>query len=91
MRLLGVGAGAGQLERRWLDALDGPEGQLRALALDGRVLDVDDDRLADPELLPQDALGERVLDQLLDGPAQRPRPQLGVVALLGQVACERPA
>ena len=64
--------------------LDRPEAQLRALALDGRVLDVDDDGLADPELLPQDPLRERVLDHLLDRPAQRPRPELRVVALLGQ-------
>ena len=33
--LLGVGARAGQLERRRLNALDGPEAQLRALAVDG--------------------------------------------------------
>ena len=51
------------------------------------ILHVDDDRLADPELLPEDPLGQRVLDELLDRPAQRPGTELGVVALLGQ---ERP-
>ena len=54
------------------------------LALGGGVVHVDHDGLADPELLPQDPLGERVLHQLLDGPPQRAGPQLGVVALLGQ-------
>ena len=42
---------------------------------------VDDDRLADPELLPEDLLRKRVLDELLDRPAQRPRAELGLVAL----------
>ena len=58
--LHGVCAGAGQLERWGLHALDRPEGQLRRFALDGCVLDVDDDRLTDAELLPQDALRQRV-------------------------------
>src|ERR1700722_8448533 len=81
LELLRVGAGAGQLQGRRLDALDGPEAQLRALAVDGGFLDVDHNRLADAEFLPQDPLRERVLHQLLDGPAQWPRPELRVVAL----------
>src|SRR5215212_10547537 len=48
------------------------------------VLGVDHDHLAGGELLPQELLGQRVLDHPLDGPAQRPGPQGGVVALLGQ-------
>ena len=56
----------------------------RLLVLGGPVVDVDDDRLADPELLPQDPLRQRVLDQLLDGSAQRARTQLRVVAALGE-------
>src|SRR5580704_8051129 len=88
-RLLPFDAGPGQLHGRGLDALDSPEAELRPFAVDRRILHVDDDRLADPELLPQDALGERVLDQLLDGPAQRPCPQLRVVPLLGQERARR--
>ena len=38
---------------------------------------VDDDRLAGVELLPQDLLRERVLDQPLDRTAQRPRTERG--------------
>jgi hypothetical protein len=91
--------GAGQLHRRrGLDALDGGEGQLlltgdqRWSSLDvvGRSglrrdgLHIDHDRLADPEFLPQDPLRQRVLDHLLDGPAQRPCPELGVVPLVGE-------
>src|SRR5207249_5113727 len=43
------------------------------------VVDVDDDRLARLELLPQELLGERVLHQTLDRAAQRTRTQGGVV------------
>ena len=72
-----LGAGAGQLDRRRLETLDGAEDDLA-------VLHVDDDGLAHAEFLPQDALRQRVLDELLDGPAQRPGPERGVVALVGQ-------
>src|SRR5262249_19156515 len=75
-------AAAGQLDRRRLDALDGAEHDLGRVAF---ALNVDDDGLPGVELLPQDLLGECVLDVALDGPAQRPGTQLRVVALLGQV------
>ena len=83
----GVGARLGELDGRRLDGLDRPED-------DGAVLGVDDDRLADPELLPEDLLGERVLDELLDRPPQRPRPEGRLVAppgdeLLGRTASAR--
>ena len=52
---LSVGAAAGELDRRRLDALDRPEHDLV-------VERVDDDRLAGVEFLPQDLLRERVLD-----------------------------
>ena len=55
----------------------GPEHDLVALA-------VDDDRLAGVELLPQDLLGERVLDEPLDRAPQRAGTELRVVALLGE-------
>ena len=45
------------------------------------ALDVDDDRLAGPELLPQDLLRQRILDQALQRPAQRPGPERRVVTL----------
>ena len=64
------------------DALDRPEHDLA-------VLGVDDDRLAGPELLPQDALRQGVLDVALDGTAQGTGAQRGVVALLGQVVLGR--
>jgi hypothetical protein len=48
------------------------------------VLGVDDHHLAGGELLPQELLGQRVLDHPLDGPAQRAGAEGGVVALLGQ-------
>src|SRR5216683_1835670 len=72
-----AGTGAGKLDRRWLEALDGPENDLV-------VLDVDDDRLAGPELLPQDLLRQRVFDHALDGPTERPCAHRGVVALVDQ-------
>ena len=50
----------------------------------GIGLDVDDDDLAGAELLVEDPLGQRVLDEALDRPAQRPGAELRVVALLGQ-------
>ena len=70
----GVGAGSCELDGRRLEALDGPEDE-RAVLL------VDDHRLAHPEFLPEDLLRERVLHELLDGTAQRPRAELGLVAL----------
>ena len=73
----GICAGTGHLYRRRRQTYNRAENDLA-------VLHIDDHGLADVELLPQDALRERVLDQLLDGPAQRPRAQLRVVALLGQ-------
>ena len=60
-----LGTGPGELDRRGLDALDGAEDDLVALG-------VDDDRLAGVEFLPQDLLGQRVLDEALDRTAQRP-------------------
>ena len=75
----GGGAGAGQLDRRGLEALDG---ERKPSLHDLAVLDVDDDRLAGPELLPEELLRQRVLDQALDGPAQRPGTERGVVALV---------
>src|SRR4051794_3500155 len=53
------GAGAGELHRRGLDALDGPEHDLV-------VERVDHDRLPGVEFLPQDLLRERILDHPLD-------------------------
>ena len=50
----------------------------------GVVLGVDDDDLAGAELLVEQRLGQRVLDEALDGPAQRPGAELRVVALVGQ-------
>ena len=47
-------------------------------------LGVDDDDLAGAELLVEELLGERVLDEALDGPTQRPGAERGVVALVGQ-------
>src|SRR6478672_1243557 len=77
------GAGACQLDRRGLGRpLRGPEDD-PALAFLLRVrLGVDHDRLAGAELLPQDLLRHRVLDQALDGTAQRPGTERRVVALL---------
>lgn len=46
---LGVGAGAGEFDGRRCDAVNG-------LERDHAVLGVDDDRLADPEFLPEDLL-----------------------------------
>ena len=83
-------AGTGQLGRRRLEALDGVEGDhLLALGRLGVDLDVGDDRLAGPELLPEQALGERVLDEALDGPTQRTGAELRVVAVVGQVQLGR--
>ena len=67
-----------------LDALDGPEDDLA-------VLDVDDDRLAGAELLPQELLRQRVLDQALDGAAERPGAERRVVALARRAASSRPS
>ena len=86
-----LGAGAGQLHRRRLHALDGRKVSCCSPATSGGApftskaaawsrrdgLHVDHDGLAHAELLPQDALRQRVLDHLLDGPAQRPCAQLG--------------
>src|ERR1700704_6533019 len=79
----GVGGAVGQLDRRRLRrSLRGPEDD-PALAFLLRVgLGVDHDGLAGPELLPEDLLRHRVLDQALDGTAQGPSTERGVVALL---------
>ena len=50
----------------------------------GIGLGVDDDDLAGAELLPEEPLGQRVLDQALDGPAQRPGAERRVVAPVGE-------
>src|SRR5215211_5161576 len=71
---------AGQLGRRDVDV----GGLVQRAEGDLAVLGVDHDHLAGGELLPQELLGQRVLDHSLDGPAQRPGPEGGVVALLGQ-------
>ena len=76
------GAAAGELDRRRLDALDGPEDDLV-------VERVDHDRLAGVEFLPQDLLRERVLDHPLDRTAQRPGPERRVVALRRRAAAWR--
>src|SRR5687768_4816051 len=72
------GTGLGQFDWRGLEALDRPEDDLV-------VFDVDDDDLAGAELLVQDPLREGVFDHALDGPAEGPGAERGVVALLGQV------
>src|SRR4051794_16239630 len=71
---LALGTAPGELDGRRLDPLDRPEDDLV-------VERVDHDRLAGVEFLPQDLLRQRVLDHPLDRPAQRPRPERGVVAL----------
>src|SRR5690554_487561 len=75
-------AGLGELHGRRLEALDGPEGELLLAGL-RVVLHVHDDDLAGVELLVEELLGERVLDEALDGPAQRAGAERGVVALVG--------
>src|SRR5688500_13121860 len=45
---------------------------------------VDDDDLAGSEFVEQDPLGQRVFDLALDGPAQWPGAEHGVVALVGE-------
>ena len=50
---------------------------------------VDDDRVAGVEFLPQDLLGQRVLDEALDRTAQRPGTERGVVAPLGEQQLRR--
>src|SRR5207253_7976916 len=75
-RLFG-GPGLGELDRWRLDALDGAEDDLV-------VLDVDDDGGPGPELLPEDALRQRVFDQALDGAPEGSGTELGVVTPLGQ-------
>ena len=50
----------------------------------GVGLGVDDDDLAGAELLVEEPLGQRVLDEALDGPAQRAGAERGVVAPVGQ-------
>src|SRR3990172_4115551 len=69
--------GAGELDGRNLRRDAG------ALEHDLGVADVDDDRLARAELLPEQLLGQRVLDQALDLAPQRPGAERRVVALLG--------
>ena len=73
---LQVGGGSScELDRRRLEAVDGPED-------DGIALRIDDDRLAGPELLPENLLREGVLDELLDRPTKRTSAERRVVALL---------
>ena len=76
------GAGLRQLDRRRLEALDAPEGELHLVGL-GVLLGVDDDDLPGAELLVEELLGQLVLDEALDGPAQRAGAEGGVVALVG--------
>src|SRR5690606_40118575 len=76
-------AGLRELHRRGHEPRDRPEREA-ALARLRVVLDVDDDDLAGPDLLEQELLGDRVLDQPLDGPTQRTGAELRVVALVGQ-------
>src|SRR5712692_11240878 len=75
--------GVHQFHRRRLRrALRGPEDD-PALALLLRIgFGVDHDGLAGPELLPEDLLRHRVLDQALDRTAQGPSAERRVVALL---------
>ena len=75
---------AGQLHGRGLEALDRPEHDLASRPGSGSSLGVDDDDLAGAELLVEEPLGQRVLDQALDGPAQRPGAEGGVVAPVGE-------
>ena len=72
----GVGAGSGELDSRRLEALDSAEHE-------SAVLLVDDHRLTDPELLPEDLLRKRVLYELLDRTAQGSCPELRRVSLSG--------
>src|SRR3546814_14701713 len=58
------------LFRSGLEALDRPERE-RQLAGLGVGLGVDDDELTGVELLVEELLRERILDEALDGPAQR--------------------
>src|ERR1700733_8557007 len=69
---------ASSCELDWgrLETLDGPKD-------DALALHIDDDRLADPEFLPENLLREGVLDELLDRPAKRTSTERRVVALLG--------
>src|SRR5579885_1607778 len=84
--LLGRWPRLGELGRRGHEALDRPEGDaLLALRRLGVVLHVDDHDLAGAELLVEQALGHRVLDEALDGTPQRPGAQRRVVALVGEV------
>src|SRR5665213_493834 len=70
--------GACEFDWRRLETLGRPEDEL--------TLDkVDDDDLPGPELLGQDPLGKGVLDVLLNRPTQRPRPELSLIALVGDV------
>src|SRR5690606_27975169 len=57
------------------------EGEGLGLAL---ALGVHDHDVTGAQLAEEDLLRQRVLDLALDGPAQRPGAQHGVVALLGQ-------
>src|SRR5215470_1214710 len=66
-----------QLDGRRLDPFDRPEDDLT-------VERVDDDRLARVELLPEDLLRERILDEALDRTTQRPGTERRVVTLLGE-------
>src|SRR4029079_18709063 len=72
------GAAPGELHRLGADdALDGAEHDVVAFG-------VDNDGFARVEFLPQDLLGQRVLDEALDRTAQRPGAERGVVTLLRQ-------
>src|SRR5437867_2899468 len=75
---LPLGTAAREFDGRRLDSFHGPESH-------SVVLDVDDHGLAGVEFLPQDPLRERILHQALDGPAEGPGPEGGVVALGGEV------
>ena len=74
-RRSGVGAGSCELDRRRLEALDGPED-------DALVLHVDDDRLADPELLPEDLLRKGSSMSCWIARRSGRAPSVGLVALL---------
>src|SRR4051812_1481860 len=77
--------GLGQLHGRRLEALDGPEhDHVLALGRLGIGLGVDDHDLAGSDLLVEELLGERVLYEALEGTAQRPGSEGGVVAAVDE-------
>ena len=82
-RYFGGRSGLGQLHGRGLEALDRFERDDHLAGL-GIGLGVDDDVLAGAELLPEQPLGQGVLDHPLDGSAQRPGAQRRVVALVAE-------